>query len=178
MTKTFMIAAVTVALATIGSACAPKKQQAHAAGGGAAADGTGQKAMPLHPLTLSVEGTKAGDGSIELVVKVTVNGKLPADPVLQVTLPPGALLAAGQAAETLAGAAAGSVIERRYTVTGAAGTIHVAVDAVGPSSGAHADADFPRAAPVAGAPSTAAVPITPVVVHGVTIDSAVPVKGK
>jgi len=54
--------------------------------------------------------------------------------------------------------------------------VRVTVDAAGPGSGAHAEAKYPETAGGETVKMPETIPISPVKIHGVTIEKAIPVQ--
>ncbi|MFH1438492.1 MAG: hypothetical protein ABIJ56_22475 [Pseudomonadota bacterium] len=190
ISMTFFVAALVAALVLAG--CSSKKQVSSSTGeaqpaGSQAAESGGTadsakpieaKSLPKHPLTMKLFAGEIEGGKLELVVRVEINGKLPSDPVLKIHLPEGVELETGLAEEALALSGGSEVIERRFVVPNTTPSARFTVDAAGPGAGAHAEAGWPEAEPAEPAKMPETISISPVKLHGVTLDKAIPVKPK
>ena len=190
ISMTFFVAAF--ATAFVFAACSNKKQVASSTGekqsaepeaaeSGGAEDSTQPlevKSLPKHPLTMKLFAGEIEGGKLELIVRVEINGKLPSDPVLKIHLPEGVELETGLAEETLALSGGSEMIERRFVVPNTTPSARFTVDAAGPGAGAHAEAKWPKAESTGTAKMPETISISPVKLHGVTLDKAIPVQPK
>lgn len=134
------------------------------------------------PLALTVAALVDGD-VVEVTATVSMRGRLPADPVLRVVLPEGAILQEGAREETLARPTDGddraseTSVVRRFVVRGlGSGRVQLTADAISPASGAHAQTAWPPLQPAALHAAPIPVRIPPVIVGGVRIDQAIPLE--
>lgn len=133
-----------------------------------------QSTQRTSPFVLEVSGDKEGTDLV-LTVRVSLQGKVGVDPVLEIALPEGASLVSGKARETIKLEALTRPITRTFVVRGATTPVDVTVTAASRASGTSLTRSWPPRIPEkARVPDTRRIP--PVKVHGVPIDEAIPIK--
>lgn len=131
------------------------------------------RVAPAAEIHLVGEATPAG---LRLEARIDLVGRMPETPTLRIIAPDGVRVVSGATVEEIRDAKAGSSLTRVWILEGTGGPVQVTLRAANEAAGFSADASWPPDQP---SPHVLSVPeserIPPVKIHGVTIDSSIPV---